>query len=70
MFNLYNRNNDVQPGRTFGSSSFGKVSDMIGDANGSPGIGPGKPSNTQLCCQGAALAIRSLSVCGRRSPNA
>jgi Carboxypeptidase regulatory-like domain/TonB dependent receptor len=48
MFNLYNRNNYAQPGGTFGSSSFGKVSDTIGDANGSPGIGPGEPFNTQL----------------------
>jgi Carboxypeptidase regulatory-like domain/TonB dependent receptor len=48
MFNLYNRNNYAQPGGTFGSSSFGKVSDTIGDANGSPGIGPGEPFNTQI----------------------
>lgn len=48
MFNLFNRNNYAQPGGTFGSSSFGKVSDTIGDANGSPGIGPGEPFNTQI----------------------
>jgi hypothetical protein len=48
MFNLYNRNNYAQPGGTFGSSSFGKVSDTIGDSNGSPGIGPGEPFNTQI----------------------
>jgi Carboxypeptidase regulatory-like domain len=48
MFNLYNRNNYSSPGATFGSSSFGKVSDTIGDANGSPGIGPGEPFNTQI----------------------
>jgi hypothetical protein len=48
MFNLYNRNNYASPGSTFGSSSFGKVSDTIGDANGSPGIGPGEPFNTQI----------------------
>jgi hypothetical protein len=48
LFNLYNRNNYSQPGGTFGSSSFGKVSDTTGDANGSPGIGPGEPFNTQV----------------------
>jgi hypothetical protein len=48
MFNLYNRNNYSQPGGSFGSSSFGKSTDTTGDANGSPGIGPGEPFNTQL----------------------
>jgi hypothetical protein len=48
MFNLYNRNNFAQPGGTFGSSSFGIVSDTIGDSNGAPGIGPGEPFNTQI----------------------
>jgi hypothetical protein len=51
MFNLYNRTNYSQPGGTFGSSSFGKVSDTTGDANGSPGIGPGEPFNTQLAAK-------------------
>jgi hypothetical protein len=48
MFNLLNHNNYSQPNGTFNSSSFGKVSDTAGDANGSPGIGPGEPFNTQL----------------------
>ncbi|MFT4111178.1 carboxypeptidase regulatory-like domain-containing protein [Silvibacterium sp.] len=51
MFNLYNRNNYAQPGGTFGSSSFGIVSDTIGDSNGSPGIGPGEPFNTQIAAK-------------------
>jgi hypothetical protein len=51
MFNLYNRNNYAQPNGTFGSSSFGKVSDTTGDANGSPGIGPGEPFNTQIAAK-------------------
>jgi hypothetical protein len=51
LFNLYNRNNYSQPGGTFGSSSFGKVSDTTGDANGSPGIGPGEPFNTQVAAK-------------------
>jgi hypothetical protein len=51
LFNLYNRNNYAQPGGTFGSSSFGKVSDTTGDANGSPGIGPGEPFNTQIAAK-------------------
>ena len=50
MFNLYNRHNYSQPGGTFavGSSSFGTVGSTTGIANGSPGIGPGEPFNTQL----------------------
>ncbi len=48
MFNLYNRRNYSQPGGTFGSSSFGTVGSTTGVANGSPGIGPGEPFNTQL----------------------
>jgi hypothetical protein len=53
MFNLYNRHNYSQPGGTFsvGSSSFGTVADTIGDANGSPGIGPGEPFNTQIAAK-------------------
>jgi hypothetical protein len=51
MFNLYNRHNYAAPGGTFGSSSFGKVSDTIGDANGAPGIGPGEPFNTQIAAK-------------------
>ena len=48
MFNLYNRHNYSAPGGTFGSSSFGTVGSTAGIANGSPGIGPGEPFNTQL----------------------
>jgi hypothetical protein len=48
MFNLYNRHNYSSPGGTFGSSSFGTVGSTTGIANGSPGIGPGEPFNTQL----------------------
>jgi hypothetical protein len=48
MFNLYNRHNYSSPGGTFGSSSFGTVGSTAGIANGSPGIGPGEPFNTQL----------------------
>jgi Carboxypeptidase regulatory-like domain/TonB dependent receptor len=51
MFNLLNHNNYSQPNGTFGSSSFGKVSDTAGDANGSPGIGPGEPFNTQIAAK-------------------
>jgi hypothetical protein len=51
MFNLLNHNNYSQPNGTFNSSSFGKVSDTAGDANGSPGIGPGEPFNTQIAAK-------------------
>jgi hypothetical protein len=48
MFNVGNRINLASPGTSFGSSSFGRSTDTIGDSNGSPGIGPGEPYNTQL----------------------
>jgi TonB dependent receptor-like, beta-barrel len=47
MFNVFNRVNLAQPSGTIGGG-FGQSSDTIGDANGSPGIGPGEPFNTQL----------------------
>jgi hypothetical protein len=62
MFNLFNRVNLASgpgsvgsscgtsiPGATCNSSSsFGLVSDTIGDFNGAPGIGPGEAFNMQL----------------------
>ena len=48
MFNVGNRNNLAPPSASFGSASFGRVTDTIGDFNGAPGIGPGEPYNTQL----------------------
>jgi hypothetical protein len=48
MFNVGNHLNFAPPGSSFGSSSFGRVTDTIGDYNGAPGIGPGEPYNTQL----------------------
>ena len=48
MFNVGNRINLAPPSGSFGSSSFGRSTDTIGDANGAPGIGPGEPYNTQL----------------------
>ncbi len=48
MFNVGNRINLAPPSSSFGSASFGRVTDTIGDYNGAPGIGPGEPYNTQL----------------------
>lgn len=48
MFNVGNRINLAPPSASFGSASFGRVTDTIGDYNGAPGIGPGEPYNTQL----------------------
>ena len=48
MFNLFNRTNLPNPGTTFTSGSFGRISDTIGDANGATGIGAGEPFNVQL----------------------
>ncbi len=48
MFNVGNHINLAPPSASFGSSSFGRVTDTIGDYNGAPGIGPGEPYNTQL----------------------
>lgn len=48
MFNVGNHINLAPPGGSFGSSSFGRSTDTIGDYNGAPGIGPGEPYNTQL----------------------
>lgn len=48
MFNIFNRTNLSGPGTTFTSSSLGRSSDTIGDANGAPGIGAGEPFNVQL----------------------
>jgi hypothetical protein len=47
MFNVFNRVNLAPPSGTIGGG-FGQSSDAIGDSNGSPGIGPGEPFNTQL----------------------
>lgn len=47
LFNIFNRVNLAQPNGTIGGG-FGQSSDTIGDANGSPGIGPGEPFNTQI----------------------
>ena len=48
MFNVGNHINLAPPSSSFGSSSFGRSTDTIGDYNGAPGIGPGEPYNTQL----------------------
>lgn len=48
MFNVGNHINLAAPSTSFGSASFGRVTTTIGDSNGSPGIGPGEPYNTQL----------------------
>jgi hypothetical protein len=47
LFNIFNRVNLAPPSGTLGGG-FGQSSDTIGDYNGSPGIGPGEPFNTQL----------------------
>ena len=47
LFNVFNRVNLAPPSGTIGGG-FGQSSDTIGDYNGSPGIGPGEPFNTQL----------------------
>jgi hypothetical protein len=47
MFNIFNRINLAQPGSRVGGG-LGRVGDTIGDARGSPGIGPGEPFNMQL----------------------
>jgi hypothetical protein len=47
LFNIFNRVNLAQPSGYIGGG-FGQSSDTIGDANGSPGLGPGEPFNTQL----------------------
>jgi hypothetical protein len=47
LFNIFNRVNLAPPSGTIGGG-FGQSSDTIGDYNGSPGIGPGEPFNTQL----------------------
>ena len=51
MFNVGNRINLAPPSASFGSASFGRVTDTIGDSNGAPGIGPGEPYNTQLAAK-------------------
>ena len=48
MFNVGNRINLAAPSGSFGSGSFGRSTDTIGDSNGAPGIGPGEPYNTQI----------------------
>ncbi len=48
MFNLFNRINLPNPNTTLSSSSFGKITDTIGDSNGATGIGAGEPFNVQL----------------------
>ena len=47
MFNIFNRVNLAPPSGYIGGG-FGASYDTIGDYNGSPGIGPGEPFNTQL----------------------
>ena len=47
MFNLFNKVNLALPSGYIGGG-FGQSSDTIGDSNGSPGIGPGEPFNTQI----------------------
>jgi hypothetical protein len=47
MFNLFNKVNLAPPSGYIGGG-FGQSSDTIGDYNGSPGIGPGEPFNTQI----------------------
>ena len=47
MFNIFNRVNLAPPSGYIGGG-FGQSSDTIGDYNGSPGIGPGEPFNTQI----------------------
>ncbi|GAA3765935.1 TonB-dependent receptor [Terriglobus aquaticus] len=51
MFNVGNRINLAPPSASFGSASFGRVTDTIGDYNGAPGIGPGEPYNTQIAAK-------------------
>jgi hypothetical protein len=49
FYNITNRINLAPPSSSsFGSSSFGRSTDTIGDFNGAPGIGPGEPFNTQV----------------------
>lgn len=48
MFNILNHTNLAGTSGTIGSSSFGQVSDTVGDAAGAPGIGIGEPFNIQL----------------------
>ena len=63
MFNLFNRNNFASGVGSVGisctenlvahncltsGSSFGHVTDTIGDFNGAPGLGPGEQFNMQL----------------------
>ena len=49
FYNITNRINLAAPSSSsFGSSSFGRSTDTIGDSNGAPGIGPGEPFNTQV----------------------
>jgi len=47
LFNIFNRVNLAPPSGYIGGG-FGQSSDTIGDYNGSPGIGPGEPFNTQV----------------------
>jgi hypothetical protein len=47
MFNIFNRVNLAPPSGYIGGG-FGQSTDTIGDFNGSPGIGPGEPFNTQV----------------------
>ncbi len=47
LFNVFNRVNLAPPSGYIGGG-FGQSSDTIGDYNGSPGIGPGEPFNTQI----------------------
>jgi len=47
LFNIFNRVNLAPPSGYIGGG-FGQSSDTIGDYNGSPGIGPGEPFNTQI----------------------
>ncbi len=48
MFNLFNRTNLAPPDSTYSDAAFGTIGTTIGNYNGSPGIGPGEPFNTQL----------------------
>jgi hypothetical protein len=47
LFNVFNRVNLAPPSGYIGGG-FGQSSDTVGDYNGSPGIGPGEPFNTQI----------------------
>ncbi len=49
MFNLFNRINLAPPDNSVSDgSSFGQVTQTIGNYTGAPGVGPGEPFNTQL----------------------